>query len=559
MRIIATLLFTLAAIAGLVSTLGLLTFSTRFPSCLDELSKYQTLLGSPILAASLALIAAALTSWSQQIISAKQLAAERREQDQALELKRQQIVSAFIGEINVIVNELREFLRPAIENALRSIESGGEEVDGEVVRIGKHLGRLFDNSPIRVRLLPKPISGEMMRFYYLLEEMKMDLDWYCRAIEIDLNRKVRIMNHLQLKRLLKQILIKLNSCDNLGRTLLGELKKIRYTAIESPDQPQTPQRESGSPLESSNQPPHGAAELRLAMRARSLLSQLISFVRAAKLGLAAGARSLLSQLVPFASAAELRLAMGARSWLSKLSPYARAAKLGLGAMGARLGLSKLSPRARAAKLRLAAMGTRSWLSELSRFVRAAKLGLAMGARSWLSELSRFVSAAKLRLAMGARSWLSELSRFVRAAKLRLAMRAWSWLSKLSSHARAAKLRLAMRARSWLSKHTIQGSHPLGPANQKERMMAQHANTPPLTQESSRELSGLPARDPPANQVTHVRSRLVSFTFVRFLIIFFAGVVATLAWQSWGGAALKAIGGAAEDAICPRSAGSPGQS
>jgi hypothetical protein len=90
-------------------------------------------------------------------------------------------------------------------------------------------------------------------------------------------------------------------------------------------------------------------------------------------------------------------------------------------------------------------------------------------------------------------------------------------------------------------------------------MAQHANTPPLTQEPPRELSELPARDPPANQVMHVRSRPVSFALVRVLIIFFAGVVATLAWQSWGGAALKAIGGAAEDAICPRSGGSPGQS
>jgi hypothetical protein len=605
MRIIATLLFTLAAIAGLVSTLGLLTFSARFPSCLDDLSKYQTLLGSPILAASLALIGAALTSWSQQIISAKQLAAERREQEQALDLKRQQIVSAFIGEINVVLNELREFLRPAIENALHAIESGesgGEEVDGEVVRIGKLLGRLFDNSPIRVRLLPKPISGEMMRFHYLIEEMKMDLDWYCRAIEIDLNRKVRIMNPLQLRRLLKQILTKLNSSDNLGRTLLGELNKIRYTAIESSDQSQTPQhrvrtncapgswyhklvskaRESGSPLEPSNQPPHRVAILHLAMLARSWLSKLISFVLAVKLRFAAGARWWLSELVPFASAAKLRLAMGARSWLSQLSPYARAAKLRLAAMGARSWLSKLISFVRAAKLRLAAMRARSWLSQLISFVRAAKLRLAaMRARSWLSQLIPYARAAKLRWAMRARSELSKLSPFVRAAKLRLAMRGRSWLSKLSPFVGAAKLRLAMRTRSWLtrliphvraahrhlamrarsglSKHTIQGPHPLGPVNQKERMMAQHANTPPLTQEPPRELSGLPARDPPANQVTHVRSRLVSFALVRFLIIFFAGVVATLAWQSWGGAALKAIGGAAEDAICPRSGGSPGQS
>ena len=106
MRIIATLLFTLAAIAGVVPALGLLTFLGRFSSCLDDLSKYQALLGAPILAASLALIGAALTSWKQQVISARQLAAQQREHDQALGLVRQQMASAFIREINVILNEL---------------------------------------------------------------------------------------------------------------------------------------------------------------------------------------------------------------------------------------------------------------------------------------------------------------------------------------------------------------------------------------------------------------------------------------------------------------------
>jgi hypothetical protein len=436
--------------------------------------------------------------------------ATRRQLDQTLDLKTQQSVSAFISEINLILNELRECLRPAIENALRTIESGREEVDDEVVRIGKHLVRLFHNSPIRVRLLPKLISGQLTRFYYLIEEMKSDLDWYYRAIELNINSKVRIMNYSQLTRLLKRILIKLNSCDNLGRSLLGELEKIRFTVIESPDQPQTPRhrlrincapgswyhklvsnvRESRSSAEPSNQPPHYAAKLRLAMLARS--------------------------------------------WLSKLTPFTRTAKLRL------------------------AMCARSWLSELLLFARAAKLHLAMPARSWLSELIPFARAAKLHLAMPARSWLSKLILFARAAKVRSVMHARSWLSGLTPFARAAS-HLDMPARSWLRKHAIQGPRPLGPAIQKERMMARHANAPPLTQEPPRELSELPARDPPANQVMHARARLASFTFVRFLIIFIAGVVATLAWQSWGGAALKTIGGAAKDAICSRSAGSPGRS
>jgi hypothetical protein len=53
----------------------------------------------------------------------------------------------------------------------------------------------------------------------------------------------------------------------------------------------------------------------------------------------------------------------------------------------------------------------------------------------------------------------------------------------------------------------------------------------------------PARAPPAKPVTRVRSwlhGLVPFAFIRFLMIFFIGVVATLAWQSYGHAARKAI-------------------
>jgi hypothetical protein len=474
------------------------------------------------------------------MISAKQLAAKRAEQDQALDLNRQQIVSAFIGEIDVILNELHEFLRPAIGNPLGAVESGGKEVNAEIVRIGRHLGRIFNNSPIRVRLLPKPISGELMRFYYLLEETKKDLDWYCRAIGMQFNHRVRIMKPMQLARLRKQILTKLHSCENLGLSLLGELKKIRDTEI-------------ARIAERSNQPPHLAARLRLATRARSWLIALVSFGRAAKLRLAIHARSQLNQLILFARAAKLRLAVVAPSWLNGLISFARSAKLS-SAVRIRSWLSQLTWFARVAELRLGA-GTRSWLSRRISFARRAKLRVAVRAQSWLSRLIPFARAAKLRLVVRGRSWLNGLISFARAAKVSLAVGVRSWLSQLISFARTAEVRLAMRARWWLGRHAIQGPHPLGQANQKEGMMAQSENAAPLTQEPPRELSELPARNPPTNQVKHARLRLVSFAFVRFLSIFIAGVVVTLAWESWGGAALKAIDGAAKVAICARSTGS----
>jgi hypothetical protein len=64
-------------------------------------------------------------------------------------------------------------------------------------------------------------------------------------------------------------------------------------------------------------------------------------------------------------------------------------------------------------------------------------------------------------------------------------------------------------------------------------VAQNANAPTPIRD---QLHEPPARDPSTKPITRVRSwlhRLVPFAFLRFLMIFFIGVVATLAWQSYG--------------------------
>ncbi len=132
------------------------------------------------------------------MISARQLAAERREQDLALG-KKQQIASAFIGEIDVILNEVHS-LRPAIENALRAMELGTGKIEVEGLRIGKHLERFFDHSIADVRLFPSAISKGLTRFYAIVEETKLELDWYSRAIETSANQKVQLMNLTQMIR-----------------------------------------------------------------------------------------------------------------------------------------------------------------------------------------------------------------------------------------------------------------------------------------------------------------------------------------------------------------------
>jgi hypothetical protein len=82
-------------------------------------------------------------------------------------------------------------------------------------------------------------------------------------------------------------------------------------------------------------------------------------------------------------------------------------------------------------------------------------------------------------------------------------------------------------------------------------VAQTANAPTLVGRTPHDLPPAPARDPPAVPVRRARSRLLPFT--RVLMIFIAGIIATLAWQSWIGEAKEAIRGAAREAICPKAA------
>jgi hypothetical protein len=230
MHLVATVLFALAGIVGLTPALALLTFWYRFPSWLDDLSKYGTLLGALMFAASLALIGAVLTSCNERIISNGQIAAERRKQELALRPRKQEIASAFIGEIDVIVDELHhESLRPAIENALRALEARTGKVEIEGAHIRKRVGKVFDHSPAEFRLLPGTISKALTRFYAIVREMESDLEWCSRAVEAYANQRVRLMSPGQMIRLLRKVLDNIDSLSRLRRPLVEGLKEIRDT------------------------------------------------------------------------------------------------------------------------------------------------------------------------------------------------------------------------------------------------------------------------------------------------------------------------------------------
>ena len=181
-------------------------------------------------AATLELIGAATTSWNHRRISNRQIAAERRKQELALRPEKQQLASAFIGEMDVIMNELHhESLRSAVENALRVLETRTGKVDIDVVHIRKHVRTFFDHSPAEFRLLPSGISKGLTRFYAIVRETESDLEWWSRAVDAYANHGVRLMNAGQMIRLLREILDKIDLLSRLRPTLIEGLKEMQGT------------------------------------------------------------------------------------------------------------------------------------------------------------------------------------------------------------------------------------------------------------------------------------------------------------------------------------------
>jgi hypothetical protein len=180
---IATTLLLLATLIGLATgpVVAFLILSHQFPvAWLTELQNYQTLFDTlvALFAASLASIGVALTIWNQGQITSKQLAPQRQEQDRSRSLAKQQIASAFIGEIDAA-----RVSRTSARGGTPRSDERERETQAGTVNVGKYFGRFFDSNPENVGLFPSAVSEGLTRFYSTLEEIKLDLDWYTNAIK----------------------------------------------------------------------------------------------------------------------------------------------------------------------------------------------------------------------------------------------------------------------------------------------------------------------------------------------------------------------------------------
>jgi hypothetical protein len=231
--VLAAVLFVLAAVAGLATPalLAFLLSTNRVPApLLGILQQYQVLSGALIalFAASLASIGVALTMWNQRIIAAQQLDAQHQQDALALTITRQQIASAFIGEIEVILDELQHpGVKPVLVAAKTTIESDVGTVLVGTVRIDTHFGKYFDGNPGNVGIFPSRISEGLTRFYTTLETIRMGAGWYSRAVDLHTTEGKLLMTPQQMFALLTEIINRIDFCLQSGPIILQQLREIR--------------------------------------------------------------------------------------------------------------------------------------------------------------------------------------------------------------------------------------------------------------------------------------------------------------------------------------------
>lgn len=235
MVVLATVFFVVAAgVAFLAAPAAALVFWLLFPATWPaELPKYQPLFAAlvALFAAGLASFGVALTIWNRRQIFDKQLAAQRLEQDRSRSLAKQQIASAFVGEIEVIIAELKDpALRLPLEQALYEVENRPLGPNQCVaVSIGKKLSRYYESNPANAGLFPGRVCEALTKFYSTIEEIKFDLDLYCDHGVTVGSEKLHLSNN-QLRDLLRKILSKINICLKSGSSIAENLKLIRDAA-----------------------------------------------------------------------------------------------------------------------------------------------------------------------------------------------------------------------------------------------------------------------------------------------------------------------------------------
>ena len=162
------------------------------------------------------------------------IAAQRREQRRSRLISRQQIASAFIGELTVILDELKhEIVGSVLRKALNDIQTGTGKVPVTTGRL-LNTAKYYDNNPGNVGVFPNLLPQELTRFYSDLHAFATCLDRYSSAAEHAITEgtlPATTSTHWIIYSI-QDALKKLDSCLKRGRVLIAELEVIRNAKVD---------------------------------------------------------------------------------------------------------------------------------------------------------------------------------------------------------------------------------------------------------------------------------------------------------------------------------------
>jgi hypothetical protein len=223
----------LAVTAGIAVILFLVGVTLVFldPIWRSRITKFQTLLTG-----LLAIVAAGI-AFSGAVRAANIQAQAGRDRDRQERLAaRQQVASAFMGEITVLLEELdHRLVGPLLRKVVRDITktSVGKEVQVDTVRF---LGnpRYYYSNPGHVGLFPNTIPQELTRFYSRLEAFSRYLDRYSIAAEYAAEHGT-LPSDISARWILYLVQKSLEDLDFLlgqGRSLIEKLEEIRGVSLK---------------------------------------------------------------------------------------------------------------------------------------------------------------------------------------------------------------------------------------------------------------------------------------------------------------------------------------
>jgi hypothetical protein len=226
------LLYAAAGIGLLAPIAAFLLFQHTYRDTWStELQKYQALAGAfvALFAASLGTLGVLLNIRTQRRNTDRQISAQRREQDRGRFIARQQVASAFIGEISVFIEATEgEGVRPTLIKTLNDVDSGIDKVEVTTVRLSAPM-TYYLSSPGNVGLFPHEIPEELTRFYNRAAMVQSDLEKCASAAEqIAVHGKLPATTNMDwIVYSLKRALTNLDLCLEGGRSLVRELGEIR--------------------------------------------------------------------------------------------------------------------------------------------------------------------------------------------------------------------------------------------------------------------------------------------------------------------------------------------